>query len=58
MAAKRKRTGKVEIKDKGLKVLREFKKGTLKSSSGQRVTKKDQAFAIAASEQRRANRRK
>jgi len=49
---------KIKIKEKGVKVLREFKKGTLKSSSGQRVTNKDQAFAIAASEQRRSDRRK
>jgi hypothetical protein len=57
MAAKKSK-GKVEIKEKGRKVLREFKAGKLRSSSGQKVTSKDQAFAIAASEQRRANRKK
>ena len=40
-------------KDKVHKVMSEFKRGTLKSSSGQKVTKRDQAIAIALSEQRR-----
>lgn len=35
------------------KVMREFKEGTLKSSSGDKVTSRDQAIAIALSEQRR-----
>jgi len=38
------------------KVLHEFKVGTLKSSSGQKVTKKNQAVAIALSEARRPRR--
>lgn len=38
------------------KVLHEFKVGTLKSSSGQPVTKKKQAVAIALSEARRPRR--
>lgn len=32
------------------KVMHEFKEGTLKSSSGPRVTSRDQAIAIAMSE--------
>jgi hypothetical protein len=32
------------------KVMSEFKKGTLKSSSGHKVTSRDQAIAIAMSE--------
>lgn len=44
------RPGKVK------KVLHEFKVGTLKSSSGQPVTKKKQAVAIALSEARRPRR--
>ena len=38
------------------RVLHEFKVGTLKSSSGQKVTKKKQAVAIALSEARRPRR--
>jgi len=38
------------------RVLHEFKVGTLKSSSGQPVTKKKQAVAIALSEARRPRR--
>lgn len=44
------RPGKVK------RVLHEFKVGTLKSSSGQKVTKKKQAVAIALSEARRPRR--
>jgi len=44
------RPGKVK------KVLHEFKVGTLKSSSGQKVKKKTQAVAIALSEARRPRR--
>lgn len=44
------RPGKVK------KVMHEFKVGTLKSSSGQPVTKKKQAVAIALSEARRPRR--
>jgi hypothetical protein len=36
------------------KVLREFKAGTLRSSSGRLVTSRKQALAIALSEARRA----
>jgi hypothetical protein len=36
------------------KVMREFKSGTLKSSSGGKVRKRKQAVAIALSEARRA----
>lgn len=39
------------------KVLGEFKKGTLRSSSGQKVTGKKQAIAIALSEAREAGAR-
>lgn len=41
---------------KARRVLHEFKVGTLKSSSGQKVTKKKQAVAIALSEARRPRR--
>lgn len=44
------RPGKVK------KVMREFKVGSLKSSSGQRVTNPKQAVAIALSEARRQRR--
>ncbi len=37
-------------RNKVRKVLREFKGGKLKSSSGQKVTKRKQAIAIALSE--------
>lgn len=40
------------------KVMGEFKRGTLRSSSGRKVTKKSQAVAIAISEQRRAEKRR
>lgn len=43
-------------KNKLRKVMREFKEGTLKSSSGPKVTKKKQAVAIALSEARRVRR--
>ena len=36
--------------DKFAKVMREYKSGTLKSSSGAKVTSRAQAMAIAASE--------
>lgn len=38
------------MKKKVEKVMREYKKGKLKSSSGDKVTSKDQAVAIAMSE--------
>lgn len=37
-------------REKVRKVMREFNRGTLKSSSGQRVMSRDQAIAIAMSE--------
>lgn len=40
-------------KDKVALVMREFKKGKLKSSSGQKVTSRDQALAIGLSEAKR-----
>lgn len=40
--------------DKVAKVMGEYKAGTLKSSSGDKVKSRDQAIAIALSEQRRA----
>ena len=40
------------------KVLHEFKEGDLRSSSGQKVTNRKQAIAIALSEQRKAKKRK
>ena len=42
------------FKNKISKVMREYKAGTLKSSSGQRVTNPRQGIAIALSEARRA----
>lgn len=39
------------------KVMGEYKRGTLKSSSGRKVTKKSQAVAIALSEARAAGAR-
>ena len=44
--------------DKVKKVMGEFKEGKLQSSSGQKVTSKDQAIAIALSEQDRAKRKR
>jgi hypothetical protein len=40
--------------DKMEKVMREYKEGKLKSSSGDKVTSRKQAIAIGLSEQRRA----
>jgi hypothetical protein len=40
--------------DKIARVMREYKSGTLKSSSGQKVSNRKQAIAIALSEARRA----
>ena len=39
------------------KIMREFKRGTLKTADGTRVTDRDQALAIALREQRRADKR-
>jgi len=44
-------------KDKVEKVMHEFKEGTLKSSSGQKVTNRKQAVAVALSEARQAGAR-
>ncbi len=44
--------------DKVKKVMGEYKAGTLKSSSGDKVTSRDQAIAIALSENERAKRKK
>ncbi len=49
----KKKKGRHKIK----KVLGEFKRGTLKSSSGKKVTKESQAIAIALSEARAAGAR-
>jgi len=46
---------RVEGREKVKKVMHEFKEGSLKSSSGDAVTDRDQAVAIALSEQRRYN---
>jgi hypothetical protein len=51
--ARRKTTGRKKVK----KVMREYKRGTLKSSSGSKVRKRKQAVAIALSEARRAGAR-
>ena len=40
------------------KVMREFKSGTLRSSSGAKVKSRKQAVAIALSEQRAVNKKK
>lgn len=40
--------------DKVEKVMKEYKQGKLKSSSGDKVTDREQAIAIALSEKRRA----
>lgn len=57
MAISRSNMGKqVTRPGKVKKVMHEFKVGTLKSSSGQRVTNQKQAVAIALSEARRQRR--
>jgi len=43
---------------KAQKVMREFKRGTLRSGSKDPVLSRDQAIAIAMSEQRKADKRK
>ena len=48
--ARQRRGGTKKVK----KVMREFKTGTLKSSSGAKVRKRKQAIAIALSEARQA----
>jgi len=49
---------KEKLGRKGELVLKEFKAGTLKSSSGKKVINRKMALAIAFSEQRRAKRKK
>lgn len=49
---------RVEGSHKIRKVMSEFRRGTLRSSSGQKVTSRMQALAIALSEQRRARGRR
>ena len=51
--ARRKSTGSKKVK----KVMREYKRGTLKSSSGAKVRKRKQAVAIALSEARQSGAR-
>ena len=51
--ARRKSTGDRKIS----KVMREYKRGSLKSSSGRKVRKRKQAVAIALSEARQAGAR-
>ena len=51
--ARQRRTGDRKVR----KVMREYKKGTLKSSSGAKVRKRKQAVAIALSEARQAGAR-
>jgi hypothetical protein len=53
-ATRRRRSGG---KRKVAKVMREYKRGTLKSSSGATVRKRKQAVAIALSEARRSGAR-
>ena len=47
-----KKTATTKGKQKTHKVMKEYKEGTLKSSSGKKVTKRKQAVAIALSEAR------
>ncbi len=49
----RKRSGKTKIR----RVMREYKQGALKSSSGRKVRSRKQAVAIALSEARRSGAR-
>lgn len=46
------------VSDKVSKVMREFEAGTLRSSSGQKVTDQKQAIAIALSEAQRKDKKK
>ena len=50
-------TQKTAGKDKVEKVMHEFKEGTLKSGSGQKVTSRKQAIAVGLSEAREAGAR-
>lgn len=49
---------KAKMQRKVKKVMREYKAGTLKSSSGDKVTSQKQAVAIAMSEARQAAKKK
>ena len=53
MAAKTATKGKGKVE----KVMHEFKEGSLKSSSGKKVTNRKQAVAVALSEARRSGAR-
>lgn len=61
MARRRPRTGNERRAGKGSKsisrVMREYRRGTLESSSGAKVRKREQAVAIALSEARRGGAR-
>lgn len=46
------------MQDKVQKVMHEYKAGTLKSSSGDKVKSRDQAVAIALSEQERSRKKR
>lgn len=48
------KTKRAKFQNKVQRVMREFKYGALRSSSGKKVTSKKQAIAIALSEARRA----
>lgn len=50
--------GKPKSTKKVAKVMGEFKKGSLKSSSGQKVTNQKQAVAIGMSEQRETEKKR
>ena len=57
-AQQKKQTSSSPAKRKVKKVMGEYKKGKLKSSSGKKVTSKKQAVAIALSESRKKKRKK
>jgi hypothetical protein len=48
-----KKNGKMVAEDKVHKVMHEYKVGSLKSSSGKKVTNRKQAIAIALSEKKK-----
>jgi len=58
LGAGAKKRRKLAPKDKKKVVMEEFKRGTLNSGSGQKVTNPKQAVAIAYSEARRAKKHK
>lgn len=57
MATKKKSPSSARAKEKIHKVMKEKKRGTLKSSSGKKVTSRKQAVAIALSEARKSGAR-